>query len=426
MSRRAELGEKPRVFISHSATGDAATLATLHQLRTRLDGDFSVLVDQDLQPGTSWRHTLNTWIGACDAAVLLLTEKALLSDFVAYEVGILTYRENHAGDKKCKVIPVFLPPVDYKAVQAAKGFGPAQLNETQAVIAKTTEEQIQKIEAALVGVKCGITPLDDQEIFLENLFSSPSFPLAKVEQALSQLGVTLDGWDVNPCRSLALAFLSRGLDKSTLKRIDELRGYIKDGESLEALFEIVATSWIDLRSVRSLERIATGAQKGRVLALNAAGHLIASKYVHRAGNRPPTDPWPMAPVTATDLSAKALQREIDRAIRQQIGLSESEDLKEALETMESLLDKPVLVALPAAGVSDSILAQLRATFPTVTFFLLAGDEEPVLQCILQQQIEILEPRLQAGFESAFTSQYTIARTVIVDTYLKTHGLQRRV
>jgi hypothetical protein len=243
VSRRSTLAEKPRVFISHSTTDDPAFIPVLNDLVAALGKDFAVLIDQDLQPGTSWRHTLNTWIGACDAAVLLLTEKALLSEFVAYEVSILTYRENHVPDRKCKVIPVFFPPVDYKAVQAAKGFGPAQINEVQAVIAAATQDMIQRVQAGLADVTCSVTPLDEQEIFLETLFSSPGFPPAKVQQALTQLGVPLFGWDANPSRSLALALLSRGLDKPTLKRIDELRGYIRDKESLEQLFEIVATSW---------------------------------------------------------------------------------------------------------------------------------------------------------------------------------------
>jgi hypothetical protein len=173
---------------------------------------------------------------------------------------------------------------------------------------------------------------------------------------------------------------------------------------------------MDLRSIQRLERIATGAQQQRVVALNAASSLTASKYVNRAGNRPPTDPWPMAPVTAINLAVAALTKEVDLALRQKIGLSESDDLAEALGSLESLLDKPVLVAIPAAGITDKILSELRAAFPTVTFFLLAGDEEPVLHVIQQQRIEMLEPRLPVGFESSFFKEYNAAKKIIVDTY----------
>lgn len=423
MSRRADGGEKPRVFISHSAIDDPPASALLPELQRALEPDYAVLVDRDLKPGSGWRQSLNTWMGACDASVVLLTEKALRSEFVAYEVSILTYRAKYVPDKKCKVIPVFMHPVDARRVQAAMGFGPGQISETEAIkgahangTPKTQEEIIAEVAGNLAGIMCADTPLDEQEIFLENLFSSPGFPPPKVEQALKSLGVRLDGWNVNPFRSLALALLSRGLDDTASRVIDQMRGYVRNPEDLRLLFDLVALSWIDLRSVRCLAGIATGSQKSRVVALNASSDLIARKYVHRAGNRPPNDPWPVAPVTATDLQLDVLKREIEAALRNAIKLDESADVHKYLQRLETKLKKPVFVALPAAAGVSGLLENLRSSFETVTFFLLAGEDEPALRVLQEKEVELLEPRLPNGFESSFIETYTEMMELLVGTW----------
>src|SRR3954453_20164733 len=87
------LKQLPRVFISHSAgiggSGDflEALSGALRKKRC------PVVVDRDdLDLGTTWRSTINTWIGGCDVAIVLLSPAALESAFVAYEASILTYR----------------------------------------------------------------------------------------------------------------------------------------------------------------------------------------------------------------------------------------------------------------------------------------------------------------------------------------------
>src|SRR5215831_9231472 len=116
---------KPRVFISHSAKGEPEVMALLDDLRRALeeDGKFAVLIDKDnLELGDRWRHTLNTWIGGCDIAIVLLTEKALRSIYVQYEVNVLTYRESSLPQQKCTLIPIFLSPVTAAKVRELPEF----------------------------------------------------------------------------------------------------------------------------------------------------------------------------------------------------------------------------------------------------------------------------------------------------------------
>lgn len=414
---------KPRLFISHSARGEPETMGLLDDLRKALENSFAVLIDKDdIEVGDSWRQTLNTWIGGCDAAIVLLTEKALQSEYVAYEVTVLTYREKNLPAHKCTVIPVFVDPVNDEAVRKTRGFRPSLIAEYQGISAKTRQEIVQKVEKALTGLPLLPSPIEEQEVYIENLLRK-LVPQGKVSQSLDMLNVDLGGWKADPFRSLALALLSRGLDDLTANVILGIRSYIKDRETLETLFEIIATSWIDVRSTECLAQIACNSLKPRLVALNAASDFIARKYVERAGNRPPGDSWSMAPVTAvfSEAAVESLRREIERSIRSEIRLGPGENLADYLQWSERR-KQPIFVALPAAGITTAILDQLRASFPTVTFLLLAGVEMPVLNAIEQQNIQMLEPRLHPNFEPAFIKTYQDERLGLVETYLRKHGL----
>jgi hypothetical protein len=415
---------KPRVFISHSTRDDPDTRPLLDDLRTALQDDFAVLIDKDdLKAGDPWRQTLNTWIGGCDVAIVLLTPKALLSEYVAYEVTILTYREKSLPAQKCTLIPVFLGSVNDKAVREARGFGAAQIAEWQAIVGNPGPELVEQIRQKLAGLRILPSPIEEQELYLENVFRD-LVPRGKIEDALDKLNVELDGWKVEPARSLALALISRGLNAATIDVILSIRAYIRDRERLETMFEIMATSWIDLRSSRRLETIAMGGRDQRVVAVNAASDFIARKYVWRAGNRPPTDSWNMAAVTGifSEVAIDPLQMEIRRSLQQVFRLGADEDLQDQLDWYDEKR-QPVFVALPAAGMTTTILGQLRASFPTVTFFLLAGGDKPLLSAMEAQNIELLEPRLTPDFdEPAFIRNYKRERLGAVETYLRQHGL----
>jgi hypothetical protein len=123
-----------RIFISHSSfdppssardgiastpEADAAeehaalALDVRDKLATALRAaKHAVLLDkQGLGLGDRWRSVLNLWIGGCDAAVVILSQKALGSTYVAYEASILSHRHSAPGSS-FQLIPVFIPPVD--------------------------------------------------------------------------------------------------------------------------------------------------------------------------------------------------------------------------------------------------------------------------------------------------------------------------
>ena len=103
-----------RVFISHSAhaVDEPATLAFLHALTAALQATpgLEPLTDhKDLQAGDEWLQRLYAWMALCDAAVVLLSPRAVTrenSTWVPREANLLLWRK--ALDTRFVVIPVLI------------------------------------------------------------------------------------------------------------------------------------------------------------------------------------------------------------------------------------------------------------------------------------------------------------------------------
>jgi hypothetical protein len=403
---------KPRVFISHSAKGEPEIMALLDDLRRALeeDGRFAVLIDKDnLELGDRWRHTLNTWIGGCDIAIVLLTEKALQSTYVQYEVNVLTYRESSLPEQKCTLIPIFLSPVTAAKVRELPEFSPSQFTESQGFEGRYTTDGdraqiVGQVKRKLIGFQPLTSSIEAQERWIEALLTSNKRLLDKtLKDALDKLKVDLGGWIAEPRRSLALALLSCGLNTTTVRVILDLLPYITTKEDLESLFETVATSWIDLRSTSCLQKIALDVQQ-RLAALNARTDFIARKYVERAIK--PGRIW-FAPLTGVhaEKPIEELSDEIRRSLIRTLDLDAGDDLQTELQTSEELGD-PIFVSMAVPGITATMLRQLRDSFPGVTFLLLAGRDESDLSAVVEQKIQFLEPRLTKDFdEELFLHNY---------------------
>jgi hypothetical protein len=140
---------RPKIFISHSckdfdpvtasdepgAEARRERLDFARQVRDeiveRLKEDrFEILLDKDrLEPGDIWQAKLHVWLGICDAAVILLNQESVQSDWLRKEVTILTWRQSLK--ETLLLVPVILAdfdPVDIKNY----GFGPMDLLANQA------------------------------------------------------------------------------------------------------------------------------------------------------------------------------------------------------------------------------------------------------------------------------------------------------
>ena len=142
------------ILISHSSSRDLAangdqgpTAILLDELQRKLkSAGYDVLYDRQLRKGEEWRPELHTWMGVCDAAVLLLSKAALeQSPWVLKEATVFFWRRSLQRD--FVVIPVLLPGISQSDLTKGN-FAAVELNVLQAAIAKDTSDPADVARAA--------------------------------------------------------------------------------------------------------------------------------------------------------------------------------------------------------------------------------------------------------------------------------------
>jgi hypothetical protein len=143
-----------RVFVSHSAhkVDEPATLAFLDDLVARLKAEsFEAVTDQkDLRAGDDWVQRLYGWMGLCDAAVVLLSPRAVLREnsfWVPREVNLLLWRK--ALDPRFVVIPVLIGGLTKADLKDNPFIGNARLTDIQFAPNLADSDKIDAIVATL-------------------------------------------------------------------------------------------------------------------------------------------------------------------------------------------------------------------------------------------------------------------------------------
>lgn len=388
----------PRVFISHGAGGDPDILGLLERIKVALQPKFAVLIDKDDIPlGADWRRTLNTWVGGCHAAILLLSERAIERPWVLYEASILTFRQN------CRVITVFLPPVNGEAVRKSL-LGAAAIDARQAIGGGSEAETIAGIETALAGLAEYKTPIDTQCEYAEAILDRVTDKLARA--LTDELQFDLGDWKSDSRRDLALALMSHQDLLAVANTLQKVREFLLNEREFYNLFEIVANSWVDASSAERVDSLARGDRNRRAIAVNALRPLIAESYVKRSCGRPPLRCWKIASIDGVfgDDPMKTLEGKVEAALLDAFHFTNREQLNKKLIANEKI-GEPVVLALPGAGLDGTVLQHLRETFPTVTFFALAGDDSSTHKTLQRSGVEVLRPPLDATFEERFQDAY---------------------
>jgi len=168
-----------KLFLSHSSrlddvkhkyTDNDANWRLLREtcdcLKARYGDQIRILVDKDgLIPGDDWNRELNLWLAECQAAIVLVSRRALeRSDWVAKEAAILGWRR--ALDPGFVLIPVTIEGESTPADLAQGFFGSLDLGRLQcAHVARVAESIVDGIalglgDPAVLAARCAKTPLD--------------------------------------------------------------------------------------------------------------------------------------------------------------------------------------------------------------------------------------------------------------------------
>jgi hypothetical protein len=168
-----------KLFVSHSSrldevpqgAGDKAANWRLlgeicDALEARYGDSIRILVDRDgLFPGDDWSRELNLWLAECQAAVILVSRRAMdQSHWVAKEAAILGWRK--ALDPEFTLIPVTIEGESQPSDLAQAFWGSLDMGRIQCLhAARSADEIVTGIAARFVKDRtlirgCRRTPLD--------------------------------------------------------------------------------------------------------------------------------------------------------------------------------------------------------------------------------------------------------------------------
>jgi hypothetical protein len=284
------------VFISHSARGDAFATAVLKRIEERLgERNHTPLVDQsDIPPGVEWRPEIVRWLARCDAAVVLLNEKALKSHWVRREVNILLWRR--ALGAPVLVVPVLLDGLTTAAVKIAglEELRPIQFART-ARTARTARdgrpdadclsdqvlERFARLPEAATGDDPMSTWLRRLGLYLSEARQRSGL-LADAARALNaESGYVADATGRHGgCLFLAHQFLVAPPDRMEAA-LDVLAPALPD-HVIRRLTAELAPTWVDEEAARSVLPDPGGRPREMTVLLNARATGTAEQYIRRA------------------------------------------------------------------------------------------------------------------------------------------------
>jgi hypothetical protein len=186
------MGRRYRVFISHSANSveEPATQDFLDTLCDKLSEypGIDVLVDQrSLQAGDEWCQRLYAWMGLCDAAVVLLSPRAIRresSTWVPREVNLLLWRK--ALDPDFLIIPTLVSGLEREDIAENPFVADTELTGLEFAEGLSDNEKIDLIcqeLSARASAATGRVIFDPLHIFVEDSLRRFA-PQASVETTL--------------------------------------------------------------------------------------------------------------------------------------------------------------------------------------------------------------------------------------------------
>jgi len=385
-----------RIFVSHSSQEDKAVLDAIAKAIKEHETPegkktFSLLMDTALlQAGDPWRARINLWLGACDAAVLVLSEKALESPWVVYEASVLSYR-NRGG--KFLIIPVLLRDPEGKLLSDRR-LDAQQIKEVQTTINDAPAAIAKKvIDRLVVEAKQCDRPIDALVKRFRTLLEH--VPSQLIDDAAAELSLELP-WepDQDRIRPLVERLVGSDIPQAAAALFHLGTHFRKDPEKVFELINLVAAAWINPRAISQIPEIAQAAS-GRAVALNAALQKTGLMYLLAASGG--SKKWHFVPCGGDFAEASPqmpLATEICAMVEKELRAYfqfPNGDLDAQL-SIYSMVHK-IFVIIPAVGFTPEVITELQTKFKTVTFFFLTGMQPAPTAAVEQKLVSPIAPEL---------------------------------
>lgn len=384
-----------------------------------------MLVDTDgLMPGQDWNAQLYRWLDECQAAVILLSAKALASTWVRREVNILLWRR--ARNPALVVVPALLG-ID---AQDANQAGYEELAPVQALRCPYDDGAGEdQLVAGIVGCFPPSLPEPEDDPLCKwlrriarTLHTVPAPYRDALPQAARWLGVPDDHpveWSHEEgCRLLAAQLLGRGLLGRPLERAMWELAQSLDRDSLSRLITDALPTWVDPEAARRVLPARRGEDPDRmVVLLDVASEELAADYLARAMCREIPD-YEFTWVVMPPVGEAAVDEVLDScrlAVRYMLCLADHEPLEPSAphdrDKVYYLLLHPG--AAPPYAVARAVRVLHQECPWLVVVVLAAGGRMtmPILSGAGITDIVLVKPPLEPGDETRARQTRTAVRSM---------------
>ena len=409
-----------RLFISHGIDkGKADELGFLDALEAALQQPdaqgrrHDILLDRTrLEAGDDWPGVLNDWLAECQAAVILLTPRALTRPWVLKEATLLAFR--HGNDGVFPLLPVLLAGVDAAALAQHPNFAALGLPDIQAyapglspqAVAADVLQRLQRLPLPAT------TPLDRLERRLEAEIGHGDADA--LDRACEELFDAPVAWrpDVERRQQRARVF-ARAIARGRLGRIGTLAGLTRalnaaalDKARAREVLKLAASVWVDEEVAARLRAViaAPAARRPLAAALNS-GRIEhgARMAVWRAQLPDIADNVYCVAGGGADDSGEELARRLCAEFQER-NKAEVYDVDDAAAVLAAMTD-PVFFVLPPPLPDRALTAELQRRFPSAVFIAHTG---AALPAALPDHVLPLSPGLPAEAESISRADYVTA------------------
>ena len=387
-----------RIFISHSAH-ERETGRVLDALSKELKRrGFEPFVDRErLKAGEVWRDRLYTEILRSHGGIILFSESALESEWVYFESAALSLRRWTTPD--FPLVPVVLPTLRPTFLKQPP-WEPMDLSRLQ-VFKDASESDASRIADRFEPLRQSFseTPLDALE---EALLEVLSRHQARLERAATRLGLTVTNV-AETRREVARAFFHSSVELFYESMKHLAATMTRDGVGITV--DIIYPFWVRPEAVVLLAHAAMNPRPHAVSLLNAEDKLIAEMYVRRAAGQYPL-PWGVIPVTAAggERTSGVVIAEIRDFYRRRYHGAELDDATVDAR-LASLAQVTLLVVIFPPATRAQTIADVRATYPDLTYLVRTGTTVPPKDRFLGLDARVLTPPLAPGTEDEATKFY---------------------
>lgn len=287
-----EIQYNPKVFISHSTGDDDSTRKITDKIFEALENNgYSPFLDRNLiKTGDEWRAVIAEGLTLSDAAILVLSEKALDSEYVHYEASTLRNRFDFLRNDGFKLLIVALENVTPEIV--SRKMNALQLQEIQWVNSPSNIDSSQIIRQILNSLK----PLKERVQF-QSRFHKRLFDIlgrCNPDRGLYAVADLLGIPRPHPGRYDLINKVSRGLIDMCMPRgekrfeilesvVDELKGCVGDREELKAIINIVTPfCWVNPETAVKLPTVAMGKLKCMSVSWQRGWQLSEKMHIYQA------------------------------------------------------------------------------------------------------------------------------------------------